>query len=71
MINWVETRDNSTAGFDRSFAENVLDSLMFDYDDADPVGKPVEWYTLQWGPFLSFTHEYSSNGLSDSSQRWL
>jgi hypothetical protein len=58
MINWLETFDNSTASFDRAFAENVLDSLMFDYNDAEPDEEPVNWYTLQWGPFLSFTHEY-------------
>ena len=54
MINWLETFDNSTASFDRAFAENVMDSLIFEYDD----DKEVEWSTLQCGPFLSFAHEY-------------
>jgi hypothetical protein len=44
MINWLETFANSTAGFDRSFVDNVIDSLMFDGNDGN---SDVEWFTFQ------------------------
>jgi hypothetical protein len=47
MINWLETFDDSTASYDRAFAETILDSLMFGYNDTEPNPKPVKWYTLQ------------------------
>jgi len=53
MIGWLETFDNSTASYDRAFAENVMDSLIFGYNDTEPDPQPVNWYTLQWVPFLS------------------
>jgi len=52
VINWLETFDNSTASFDRAFAENVMDSFIFDY------GENVNWFTLKCDPFLSFVREY-------------
>ena len=61
MIDWLETFDNSTASYDRAFAENVMDSLIFGYNDTEPDPQPINWYTLQCGPFPS--HSFTSTGL--------
>ena len=45
MLNWLEIFTNSTAGFDRSFVDNVIDSVMFDSNDGD---SDVEWFTFQY-----------------------
>ena len=72
MIDWLETFDNSTASYDRAFSENVLDSLVFGYNDTEPDPQPVNWYTLQYGPFPSHPHyEHKADDFSDSPQRWL
>ena len=57
MINWLETFDNSTASHDRAFAENVMDSLIFDYNGTEPNARPINWYTLQLSNFLSLVHK--------------
>ena len=47
MTESLETFDNPTMSYDRAFAENVLGSLMFGYNDTEPDPQPVNWYTLQ------------------------
>ncbi|KAF7357173.1 L-amino acid oxidase 1 [Mycena sanguinolenta] len=44
VVHWMETRDSGTGGFDRAFAEDILESLEFN----DPT-KDVEWKCFEGG----------------------
>ena len=68
MIDLLETFDNPTTSYDRAFAENVLDSLMLVITIPNPIHNALTGTLCSEVLSLSFAHEYSSNGVSSSSQ---
>ncbi|KAI9453225.1 L-amino acid oxidase 1 [Russula earlei] len=48
VVQWMETRDGGTGGYDRAFSETVLESLEFDDPTQEATGG-VKWWCLEGG----------------------